>query len=56
MVLFDADQVIDAATYEDPKQPSIGIDQVWVNGVTVFADGVHTDARPGRMLRYRSSD
>ncbi|MDZ7671118.1 MAG: D-aminoacylase [Gammaproteobacteria bacterium] len=53
LVLFDADKVIDAATYDDPKLPPVGIELVTVNGRIACRDGVHTAAGSGRMLRYR---
>ncbi len=52
LVLFDPAVVIDAATFEDPIRPSPGIEQVWVNGETVYRWGEGpTGARPGRLLR-----
>lgn len=50
LVLFDADSVIDRATFESPLTRAAGIERVVVNGQTVFADGTSTDARPGRLL------
>jgi N-acyl-D-aspartate/D-glutamate deacylase len=58
VVVFDPEAVIDRATYEEPHQLSEGIRQVFVNGVSVLRDGVHTGAKPGRALRgpgYRSA-
>ena len=51
LVLFDPKQVIDKATFEDPAQLSEGIIEVWVNGETVWHQGVATGARPGQVLR-----
>ncbi len=51
LVLFDADTVIDAATFDAPKQPATGIDTVMVNGRLVWRAGQHTGARPGRAVR-----
>ena len=51
LVLFDADTVIDRATFEDPHQYPVGIPYVFVNGTAVVDGGVHTGARPGRVLR-----
>ncbi|MGG5807787.1 N-acyl-D-amino-acid deacylase family protein [Falsiroseomonas sp. CW058] len=55
LVLFDPATVIDAATFEDPKQPSIGIEEVWANGVPTFVAGKGaTGERPGRLVtRHR---
>ena len=39
LVLFDADKVRDAATFDDPQQAADGIDAVWVNGVLSYASG-----------------
>jgi N-acyl-D-amino-acid deacylase len=53
LVVFDADAVIDTATYEQPQQAARGIEQVLVNGVPVWRQGAVTGARPGRVLRRR---
>ncbi|MDW8444797.1 MAG: amidohydrolase family protein [Acetobacteraceae bacterium] len=52
LVLFDPATVIDEATFEEPTRPAAGIEQVWVNGETVYryGDGP-TGARPGRLLK-----
>ena len=50
LVLFEEAQVIDAATYETPVRPAVGIRQVFVNGRGVWGDGAATGARPGRPL------
>jgi N-acyl-D-amino-acid deacylase len=50
VVLFDADTIIDNATFENPHQLSSGVRNVWVNGVLVLNAGVHTGATPGRRL------
>jgi N-acyl-D-amino-acid deacylase len=51
MVLFNPDTVCDAATYEAPTQPAIGILETWVNGQSayVFGEGA-TAARAGRLV------
>lgn len=56
LVLFDAEKIIDTATYADPMQPAKGIESVWVNGVLSYtADGA-TGERAGRFLpRARTS-
>lgn len=51
IVIFDPATIHDRATYEQPKQLSAGVRDVWVNGVQVLRDGVHTGAKPGRALR-----
>ncbi len=53
LVVFDAEAVIDTASYEDPQRPAAGIDAVIVNGEPVWQAGQGTGARPGRMLRRR---
>jgi N-acyl-D-amino-acid deacylase len=51
-VLFDPARVIDVATFEDPKQESLGIEQVWTNGQPVFVAGQGmTGETPGRLIR-----
>ena len=51
VVVFDPATIADRATYEQPKQLSVGVRQVFVNGVQVIRDGTHTGAKPGRALR-----
>ena len=51
VVVFDPATIADRATYEQPKQLSVGVRDVWVNGVQVIRDGQHTGAKPGRALR-----
>lgn len=53
LVLFDADKVIDRASFETPQLPAAGIEQVFVNGACVWRTGKPTGARPGRALRGR---
>ncbi len=51
LVLFDPATVLDRATFENPIQESIGIEQVWVNGVATYvsAKGA-TGEKPGRLV------
>jgi dihydroorotase/N-acyl-D-amino-acid deacylase len=51
VVIFDPETIIDRATYEEPHQLSVGIRDVFVNGQAVVRDGVHTGAKPGRVVR-----
>lgn len=54
LTIFDANRVIDKATYLDPFQYPEGIEWVIVNGVVTLDHGRHTDARAGRVLRRGS--
>jgi dihydroorotase/N-acyl-D-amino-acid deacylase len=51
IVIFDANVVIDRATFEEPHQVSEGIRDVFVNGVAVLRNGRHTGAKPGMIVR-----
>lgn len=51
LVIFDPATVADKATFEDPFQYPVGIDTVLVNGTVVLAEGQHTNARPGKVLK-----
>jgi dihydroorotase/N-acyl-D-amino-acid deacylase len=51
IVVFDPEQITDKATFTAPNQLSVGMQWVLVNGVPVIADGVSTNALPGRVLR-----
>jgi N-acyl-D-amino-acid deacylase len=51
VTIFDAANVRDLATYENPHQFSEGIRYVVVNGEVVLDDGKMTGALPGRPVR-----
>lgn len=51
LAIFDASKIADHATFENPHQYSTGMMHVFVNGVQVLADGEHTNAKPGRVVR-----
>ncbi len=51
VVVFDAEKVIDNATYENPHQYSDGMHYVIVNGEIVLEKGKHTGRFPGKALR-----
>ena len=51
VVIFDPETIRDRATFEDPHQLSVGVNEVWVNGVRVLRNGEHTGAKPGQAVR-----
>lgn len=51
IVVFDPETIGDRATFEDPHQLSVGVRDVFVNGIAVIRDGVHTGAKPGMIVR-----
>jgi N-acyl-D-amino-acid deacylase len=51
LVVFDPARIADRATYEDGRQPAVGVTHVLVNGEPVLLHGARTAARPGRALR-----
>lgn len=51
IIVFDPNTIADKATYEQPHQVSVGVRDVFVNGTAVVRDGVHTNAKPGRIVR-----
>ena len=51
VVVFDPATVADRATFEEPHQLSVGVEEVFVNGVAVLRGGVHTGAKPGMIVR-----
>jgi N-acyl-D-amino-acid deacylase len=50
LVLFDADKIIDTATFADPERPAKGIAGVWVNGVLSYTAQGATGERAGGFL------
>ncbi|MAI10179.1 MAG: D-aminoacylase [Rhodospirillaceae bacterium] len=55
LLLFRPDDVIDEATYDEPKTEASGIDLVVVNGQIALDSGQHSGVGSGQMLRYRRS-
>jgi N-acyl-D-amino-acid deacylase len=55
ITLFDPQEIVDTATYDDPHQYARGISTVMVNGVVVIDGSEHTGVLPGRVLRRRAS-
>ena len=51
VVVFDPSTIQDHATFIEPHQYATGMVHVFVNGVQVLADGEHTGATPGRVVR-----
>jgi len=51
VVVFDPDTIADRATFENPHQLAVGVNDVFVNGVQVLDRGEHTGATPGRVVR-----
>ena len=51
VVVFDPDTIQDHATFVEPHQYATGMLHVFVNGERVLADGEHTGATPGRVVR-----
>ncbi len=51
VVVFDPETITDHATFTEPHQYATGMQHVFVNGVQVLADGEHTGATPGRVVR-----
>ena len=51
LVVFNADTVIDRATFDAPEQPAVGIDHVIVGGTLSWSAGGHTGDRNGRFIR-----
>ncbi len=51
LVLLDPEEICDRATFDEPHQLSVGVHDVWVNGVSVLRGGEHTGATPGRFVK-----
>ena len=50
IAIFDSNQIIDKATFENPHQYSVGMKFVIVNGVIVVEEGKHNGSRPGKII------
>ena len=51
VVIFDPATIGDRSTFEKPHQYSVGVRDVFVNGIQVLKDGEHSGATPGRAVR-----
>ena len=54
LVVLDPETVGPGATFDEPRKPPVGIDQVFVNGELAVEHGNPTGAMPGRVLRRSS--
>ncbi len=54
VVVFDPEELIDRATFEDPDQYSAGVRYLFVDGQLALEDGEPTGRLPGRPLRHKS--
>lgn len=50
VVIFDPETIADKATFANPHQYSVGVRDVFVNGVQVLKNGEHTEAKPGKAV------
>jgi N-acyl-D-amino-acid deacylase len=50
LVLFDAEKIIDTATFDDPVRAAEGIAAVWVNGVLSYTPDGATGLRAGKFV------
>lgn len=51
IVIFDPARIADHATFAEPRRFATGVRDVFVNGVQVLANGEHTGAKPGQVVR-----
>ncbi|RYD42551.1 MAG: D-aminoacylase [Sphingomonadales bacterium] len=51
VVVFDPATIGDRSTFEKPHQYSVGMRDVFVNGIGVLRNGEHSGATPGRAVR-----
>jgi N-acyl-D-amino-acid deacylase len=51
ITIFNANKIMDKATFSNPHQYSEGIEYVMVNGKVVIEKGEHTKEMPGKVLR-----
>ncbi|QIM71651.1 D-aminoacylase [Bordetella trematum] len=52
LVVFDPEQVADAATFDRPTERAAGIHSVYVNGAPVWREQGFTGEHPGRVLNW----
>jgi N-acyl-D-amino-acid deacylase len=51
IAVFDPATIQDHATFEQPRQLTTGVSEVFVNGTEVIHNGEHTGAKPGRVVK-----
>jgi N-acyl-D-amino-acid deacylase len=51
LTVFDPATIADRATFAEPHQYAVGMRHVFINGTQVLANGEHTGATPGRVVR-----
>ncbi|HBF4489560.1 TPA: D-aminoacylase [Clostridioides difficile] len=51
IVVFDPDTIEDKATYSNPKQYTVGVEHVLVNGKIALSEGKQTDVCAGRIIK-----
>lgn len=56
ITIFDAERIIDRATFTEPHQYADGIEYVIVNGQLAVEKGEHTGNLPGRALRKNTKN
>ena len=59
VVIFDPNLIEDKATFEEPLQFAVGVEDVFVNGIQVLSESNHTGKFPGRFVKgagYSPSD
>ena len=54
LCVFDAESIIDRASFAEPTQPAAGIEHVFVNGRAIWSERKPTGERPGRALRRQA--
>ena len=52
LVLFDSATINDAADFDHPTRPAVGIIETWVNGASTYRPG-HSAGKAGRLLTGR---
>jgi N-acyl-D-amino-acid deacylase len=53
LAVFDADTILDTATFDSPAQACRGMRHVFVAGQATWFDGAATGARPGTFIADR---